>query len=329
MRFKTNRREALALVAAALSMPALTRGAAEIGTAEGGGPDGATVEREGFLDLMPDFWDVYDGTLDEDLPTRAQALSQRFFHQHEDQYQLAGVRFKQDDVARWLPGFDGRAAATRAVHLRFVRDYGGNLGRFRSALPDFSDRASPVTLLPSLMHFDAHLQPNGSSLPLFFGPDAIVYYHGADADLDVLFSHELFHCYQGQKNPAMCLDPAAPLYVSLWMEGTATYASERLNPGASPLHVLLDDAALAQADASSLRAAAQAMLSKLDARDEATQSLFFEAGHHGDGWPPRVGYAVGLRIARALGTTMSLPQMAALPAQRVRETLAQALQRLA
>ncbi len=144
----------------------------------------------------------------------------------------------------------------------------------------------------------------------------------------MLFSHELFHCYQGQRNPAMCLDPAAPLYVSLWMEGTATYASERLNPGASPLHVLLDDAALARADASSLKAAARAMLSELDAQDEATQSLFFETGHHGDGWPPRVGYAVGLRIARGLGTAMSLPQMAALPAQRVRETLAQALQRL-
>jgi hypothetical protein len=329
MRFKTRRREALALLAAALSIPALTRGAPEPGATEGGGPDGATVEREGFLDLMPDFWTIYDGALSGELSTRAQVLSQRFFHKHEDVYRLAGCRIKQDDVVRWLPGFDGRAAATRAVHLRFARDYAGNLGRFRSALPDFSGRASPVTLLPSLMHFDAHLQPNGSSLPLFFGPDAIVYYHGADADLDVLFSHELFHCYQGQKNPAMCLDPATPLYVSLWMEGTATYASERLNPSASPLHVLLDDAALAQADASSLRAAARAMLSKLDARDEATQSLFFETGHHGDGWPPRAGYAVGLRIARGLGEAMSLPQMASLPAQRVRETLARALQQLA
>ncbi len=327
MRFNARRREALALLAAALSMPALARGAVELEAAEAGGSDGATVGRTGFSDLMPDFWAVYDGTLGGDLPTRALAVWQRFFQTHDDVYRLAGYRFKQDDVARWLPGFDGRAAATRTVHLRFARDYAGNLGRFRSALADFSDRASPVTLLPSLMHFDAHLQPNGASLPLFFGPDAIAYYHGADADLDVLFSHELFHCYQGQKNPAMCLDPAAPLYVSLWMEGTATYASERLNPGASPLHVLLDDAALAQADGSSLRAAARAMLSNLDARDEATQSLFFETGHHGEGWPPRVGYAVGLRIARSLGTAMSLPQMAALPAQRVRETLAQALQR--
>lgn len=136
MRFDARRREALALLAAALSMPALARGAVEPKATEAGGPDGASVDRTGFTDLMPGFWAVYDGTLGGDLPTRAQALWERFFHTYDDVYRLAGYRFKQDDVARWLPGFDGRAAATRAVHLRFARDYAGNLGRFRSALPE-------------------------------------------------------------------------------------------------------------------------------------------------------------------------------------------------
>ena len=328
MRFDASRRKALALLAATLSMPTHASDAAEPGAAESGEPVDAPVERDGFLDLMPDFWAAYDARPGADLAARAQGIFEGFFRRYADVYRISGHTPKLDDVVRWLPGFDGRAAAVRTIHRRFARDYAGNVGRFRSALPDFSDRASPVTLLPSLMHFDAHLQPDGASLPLFFGPDGIVYYHGVDADLDVLFSHELFHCYQGQKNPAMCQDPSAPLYVSLWMEGTATYASERLNPGASPLHVLLDDAALAHADAASLRLASQAMLAQLDARDEATQSLFFETGHHGDGWAPRVGYAVGLRIARGLGASMSLQQMAALPARRVRETLGQALQRL-
>ncbi len=325
MRFSPSRRQSLALLATALSMPAIARRAAKL---EAGQSDGIAAEREPFLDLMPDFWTVYGDPSRENLPERAQRLFDGFFRKHHDVYRLAGVEVKLDDVVRWLPGFDGRAPGAHVVHMRFARDYAGNLGRFRSALPDFDDRASPVTLLPSLMHFDAHLQPNGTSLPLFFGPDAIVYLHGADADLAVLFSHELFHCYQGQMNRAMCLDPAAPLYASLWMEGTATYASERLNPGTTPQRVLLDDATLAHLEISSMRAAAQAMLSHLDARDEATQSLFFETGHHGEGWPPRVGYAIGLQIARGLGVAMSLPQMAALPAPGVRETLAHALQRL-
>ena len=315
MRFIARRRDVLALLASALSMPVPS--------------SAAPVDEAPFLDLMPEFWAAYDGHLAEGLETRTQTLFDGFFGKHESVYRRAGCTATLADVARWLPGFDDRAVAARTLHRRFARDYDSNLGRFRAALPDFDPRASPVTLLPSLMHFDAHLQPDGASLPLFFGPDAIAYYHGADADLAVLFAHELFHCYQGQKNPAMCLDSAAPLFASLWMEGTATHASERLNPGASPLHVLLDDAALAHASDASLRAAAQAMLSNLDARDDATQALFFETGHHGDGWPPRAGYAVGLRIARGLGATLTLPQMAALPAPRVREALARALQQLA
>ena len=320
MKFDARRREILALIGAALSTPALAAATQAVD---------APIDQGGFLDLMPDFWAAYDGHSGEDLSARSRRLFDGFFRKHDEVYRLAGVKVKPSDVASWLPGFDGRAESARAVHRRFARDYAVNLARFRSEIVDFDGRASPVTLLPSLMHFDAHLQPDGTRLPLFFGPDGIAYYHGADADLAVLFSHELFHCYQGQKNPAMCLDATAPVYASLWIEGTATYASERLNPGASPLHVLLDDPVLAKADKSWLRAAAQAMLSQLDARDEATQLLFFDAGHHGDGWPPRAGYAVGLQIARSLGTTMSLPQMAALPAPRVRETLAQALSRLA
>lgn len=314
MTFDARRRTTLAFIGTALAMPALAAATA--------------VDGDGFLDLMPEFWAAYDGHRGEDVAVRADRLVDGFFSKHEDTYRQAGVMVRTKDVAQWLPGFDGRAEGARVVHKRFAHDYAGNLGRFRAQLADFDGRASPVTLLPSLMHFDAHLQPDGPRLPLFFGPDAIVYFHGADADLSVLFSHELFHCYQGQRNPSMCLDPAAPLYVSLWMEGTATYASERLNPDASPLQVLLDDPALLHADASAMRAAAQAMLAHLDAADDATQSLFFQAGHHGEGWPPRAGYAVGLQIARSLGATMSLPQMAACPSTRVREMLAQALGRV-
>jgi hypothetical protein len=314
MGFDATRRDVLGLLGAALSLPALA--AAPVLD----GPPG----QDDFLDLMPAFWTAYDAHRAEAVPARTQALVDGFFGKHVDAYLQAGVKIRPEDVARWLPHFDGLATAARGVHQRFAHDYAGNLGRFRSVLADFDGRASPVTLMPSLMHFDAHLQPDGPRLPLFFGPDAIVYLHGADADLAVLFSHELFHCYQGQKNPAMCLDPRAPVYASLWMEGTATWASECMNPGASPQAVLLN-AELARATPSQLHAAAQAMLSALDAWDDATQSLFFSIGQHGDGWPPRAGYAVGLKIARRLGKAMSLPQMAALPAPRVRETLAQAL----
>ncbi len=326
MTFDAPRRQSLAFLAAALAAPAIGR--AQPASAQAASSARAADAHAGFVDLMPAFWAAYDAHLGDALPARAQALFDQFFRPHDADCRRAGYEPTLAAIAARLPGIDQRAAAARTVHANFAQNYASNLHRFRQALPDFDDAASPVTLMPSLGHFDAHLQPNGASLPLFFDPDAIAFHHGAGVDLDVLFSHELFHCYQGQKNPVMCLDPAAPVYVSLWMEGTATYASERMNPGASSLHVLLDDVALAQADDASLRTAAQGLLANLDATDDAVQSLFFQTGHHGDGWPPRAGYAVGLRIARGLGATMTLPQMAALPAPQARDTLAQALKRM-
>ena len=289
---------------------------------------GATAANAGPLDLMPAFWAIYDDGRDRPTDARLRHLSAGFFEPHAADYRRAGIKLQPARIASWLPRFDASAADVRAVHARFARDYQPHLDAFRHALPDFDPASSPVTLMPSLFNFDAHLEPDGHALPLFFGPDGIVRYHGADADLGVLFSHEMFHCYQGQMNPSMCLDPKAPVFASLWMEGTATYASERLDPDADQLHVLLDDRTLARTDPATLRRVAQALLQRIDATDDASQQMFFSTGDHGGDWPARVGYFVGLQIARRLGTTLSLPQMAALPAPRVREVLVQGLREM-
>lgn len=278
-------------------------------------------------DCMPDFWIAYDAGRDRELPARAQALVESFFRAHANEYRQAGIVPTLPRVTAWLPQFDAMASDVRALDRRFNENYSRNLDRFRAALPDFDGRASPVGVLPSLFHFDAHLQPDGPLLPLFFGPDGIQRFHGSGADLGVLFAHELFHCYQAQKNPSMSLDPLAPVFESLWIEGVATYASERMNPGSSLLHVLLDDTALAGADDATLKRVARSLIEQLDATDDATQVKYFSHGYQGD-WPSRAGYYVGLLAARRLGETMTLQQMAALPTPRVRELLDKTLRAL-
>ena len=282
----------------------------------------------GLRDCMPDFWAAYDADLTRELPARAQGLVDAFFQPHAADYRRAGVDLTIRRITVWLPQFDAMAVDVRALHERFTAGYASNLARFRTALPDFDGRASPVELLPSLNYFDAHLQPDGQRLPLFFGPDGIVRIHGPGADLRVLFTHDLFHCYQAQKNPAMSLDENAPVFASLWMEGVATYASEHLNPDASLLHVLLDDARLAGTNTATLKKVALSLLTHLDATDDAAQRSFFVLSYQGD-WPPRAGYYVGLLAARKLGETMTLRQMAELPTPRVRQLLEQALRTIA
>lgn len=278
----------------------------------------------GLNDLMPAFWVVYDASRSQADAVRAQSLLGQFFDRHAQDYHRAGVKVSLAGILRWLPQFDAMEGQVRHVHRQFSGAYALGLQRFYTALPDFDAIASPVGLLPSLFRFDAHLQPDGSRLPLFFSPDGIVRFHGAGADLNVLFAHELFHCYQAQKNPSMSLDPKTPLFANLWIEGVATYASEKLNPGASMLHVLLDDAELANIDAPTLRGAVQTLLDHWDDSDDATLGSFFQTGYRG-AWPARTGYYIGLMAARRIGASTGLPQMAAMPTPEVRTHLMQAV----
>ena len=285
---------------------------------------GDEAAARGLNDLMPAFWTVYDASSGAAAEVRAQSLLSQFFSKYAEVYHRAGAKVSLAGVTRWLAQFDAMAAQVRQVHQQFANAYALGLQRFSAALSDFDAIASPVTVLPSLFRFDAHLQPDGAQLPLFFGPDGIVRFHGAQADLNVLFTHELFHCYQAQKNPSMSLDPVTPVFANLWIEGVATYASERLNPGASTLHVLLDDAELAGIDASTLRSAVQNLLAHWDASDDATLGAFFQTGYHG-AWPARTGYYIGLMAARRIGAGMGLSQMAAMPTPEVRTRLMQAV----
>jgi len=277
------------------------------------------------IDRMPAFWRAYDKSRNAPLGLRAVTLLDEFFAAEEALLRRAGMRVPQPRrLAEWLTVFDPMAEAVRTVHGRLVADYGANLGRFIDTFRDFDASASPVYLMPSLFHFDAHLEPDGHSLPLFFGPDGIVKFHGADADLSVLMAHEIFHCYQGQRNPGLSLDPAPPLYVGVWIEGTATYASEQLNPGASLKHVLLDDTALWRDGPSTASRVAGELLARIDSTADADTAAFLGASYRG-GWPARAGYYLGLLAARRIGRTLSLSEMAALPATEVRERLMAAL----
>jgi len=244
-------------------------------------------------------------------------------------YDRAGMaRITAEQLTTWLPRFDAMAAEVRSLHSAFAASYDTHMHGFTRAFPDFDPASAPVFVLPSLFRFDAHLEPHGSSLPLFFGLDGVVRYHGNRADLGVLFAHEFFHCYQAQKNPSLSLDAQAPVYGGLWIEGVATYVSERLNPDASLLHVLLDDEELLRRGPVYRRQVALTLLDRIDSRRDADLAAFFSSGYRGE-WPARAGYYVGLLAARNIGRSLNMVQMAALATPQVRERLVEQLEQLA
>jgi hypothetical protein len=288
-------------------------------------PATAAPPQPALDDRMPAFWQAYDASRTQPEDARIEALLANFFQLNEALYRRAGGRVPDDTALRaWLPVFDPMAPSVRQLHARLVADLPAHVEHFVAALPDFDPAASPMVLMPSLFRFDAHLEPDGAQLPLFFGADGIVRYHGPTADLGVLMSHEIFHCYQAQRQPALSLDPQPTLFSGLWLEGTATYASERLNPGASLRHVLLDDEALWRDGPALAPRIATEVLARIDSTADADLSAFLSAGHQGD-WPARAGYYIGLLAARRIGRTLGLREMASLPAPQVRERLAAAL----
>ena len=275
---------------------------------------------------MPDFWRAYDAG--REAPDRAAALIQAFFEPHAELYAGAGLKPTAARVGKWLAGFDPLAADVRRLTARFPALYAGHVRHFAAALPDFRPDQAPIYLMPSLFAFDGHLQPWRDRVPLFVGLDGVVRYHGAGADLSVFLDHEAFHLYQAQANPDLSLDPAPPIYASVWIEGAATYVSSRLNPGAALLHVLLDDAPLAQAGPGVIRTGARDLLERLDSTADADQLRFLSAGYAGPS-PARLGYRLGFEIARRAARSLSLAEMARVGRKPLRDLMQRQLEVLA
>lgn len=305
-----------ALAGTVLQLPALRAGASS------GNPPMAA----GYIDLMPDFWNAY--TQAEGAADRAQALQDSFFAPHHQIYAAAGLKPRTERIARWLPDFDVMAADVRRIVADFPAIHAAHTGRFAEAFPDFDRTRAPIYLLPSLFAFDGHLEPGDGQLPLFIGADGLVRYHGTSPDLAVFLDHESFHLYQSQIAPEVMLDPAPPVYAMLWTEGAASYVSERLNPDAALLHVLLDDVHLAGANAATRRELAAAILAVLDSTREADALRFFSAGATGP-WPARGAYLVGLEVARRIGRNLPLAQLPRLQGAALRGRLARELAALA
>ena len=263
-----------------------------------------------YIDLMADFWPVYDKT--HNAPDRASALLAGFFTPHADVYAGAGVKLSEERITKWLPQFDPTADDVRRLWRHFPRQFRKHNQHFAQFLPDFDSNRAPIYVMPSLYNFDGHLQPWEGKVPLFLGLDGIIKYHGARTDLSVLLDHESFHLYQAQAYPEQSLDATPQVYVALWMEGCATYVSGLMNPKASRVNVLLDDAELTQVTPETVQVAIADLLTCLESRDDKDYGRFFYANYKSS-IPSRMGYLIGFMVAERSGKTMTPAEMARVP----------------
>jgi hypothetical protein len=281
-----------------------------------------------LVDLMPDFWRAWNAS--RELPADAvpATLITRFFQPHADVYAGAGIKVDEARVGKWIRRVSPLISSIRRQSLDFRTSFNLHVRHFARTFPDFDARATAVYLMPSLAHFDGHLQQWGDRIPLFVGADGIVLYHGDSPNLAVLLDHETFHLYHFQKNPSLRSAGADPLYLTLWIEGLATYVSGELNPQASRLNVLLDDKPLAAAGDDLVRRVAAELLQRLESTSEADQKRYFSAGYVGD-IPARAGYLVGFQVAQRAARGRPLPGMARIDRVALKPLIEGELKRIA
>jgi len=197
--------------------------------------------------------------------------------------------------------------------------------QFRKTFPDFAAER-PVALVCSLGAFDGGTRKVEGASMLLFGPDVIAAIRPRGFNLRPFLEHELFHVHQEN------LHPNAPENVaeSLWEEGLATYVSDALNPGATPDEISVP-AALVAETTPRIPELSRRLLAHLDdpADGPVYKQFFYGSTERATEVPPRSGYVIGWRIARELGKTHSLAQLARMSPAESRAEIERALRKLA
>ena len=297
-------------------------------------PAGAGLQ---VVDIMPAFWQFQAEAGQLESAARPALFRKLVVEPHTDIYSM-------DEFAKNLTDEGIEKYLDKVAHnLDTMRALSGQIGvqvpaaqaSFMRAFPDFKPDLT-VAFMPSFRHFDGQTtQLKDGRTAILFGVDGIAEFQGKDADLPVLFSHELFHVYHAQVNPDLFPPNVGgpreadnvPLYEAVWIEGLATYVSGSLNPKASVQDLLLNQK-LYDEGMPQMPVIAGRILDKFDTTDDADNAAFLHGGVKGD-IPARSGYLAGYLMAEDLGKKYSLAELAHLTGPALRAAIHDELARMA
>ena len=213
----------------------------------------------------------------------------------------------RDDSERYLVELERRSFAIRSLARRFAAVHSGIEERFMEVFPDFRPSRTIVYLTVSRFRFDGKV-PHDHWNSLLFALDGVAKFHGGNAPVAVIFSHELFHLYHFQINPPPANPDQVPLYRLIWQEGLACYVSSRLNPSA-PLHDIVFDPRLAAEGHKLVKSVSRELLKDLESADDLPTAEYLAYRNTG-ATPSRMGYLIGYQIAAKLAAQHSLLELA-------------------
>jgi hypothetical protein len=293
-----------------------------------------------YQDLMPAYRKFSTETAALAPEQRAAAFVKDFAARYPDYYApkvFGGETKLQASAARFFdpkrsaevfPDFppptpERIAAMGRVVGPQFAEQQ----QRFIRTFADFSC-ATEVEFAPSLLKFDGHPVEFDGKSHLLFGVDVIAVVH-EPADMPAFFDHELFHLYHRQVIDAQAPQGEQdPAWWTMWVEGLATYVSQRMNPGLDAQQVLWSPKNMAARMRLEQVRAAKLMLLDID-KTGSDADRWFLARESVEGLPDRAGYYLGYLFAKWAGDGVALPVLARRSPRKVHEEEIEFLSRLA
>jgi hypothetical protein len=231
-----------------------------------------------------------------------------------------------DDSARYLAELQRRSFAIHSLERHFAAIHSGIEEQFTNIFPDFHPSRGTVYLTVSRFRFDGKV-PHDHLDSLLLALDGVAKFHGGNAPIAVIFSHELFHLYHFQVNPPPANPEDVPLYRLVWQEGLACYVSSLLNPSA-PLSDILFDPRLATDGPRFVKPVARQLLIDLQSTDDAQTAEYLNF-RTTSSRPRRMGYLIGYQIAAKLAAQHSLVELAHLRDPELRFTMRREVRLLA
>lgn len=293
----------------------------------------------GYQDLMPAYEDFASQTATLAPEARAVAFVRDFAARYPDYYapEVFGDQAKlQARAARFfdparsaasLPDFPpltpaSLAAMGQVIGPQFVQQQ----RRFIRTFTDFQCRTE-VEFGPSLLKFDGHPVEFAGKSHLLFGVDVIAVVHDPK-DMAAFLDHELFHLYHRQVIGKQAPQGEDPAWWTMWVEGLATYVSQRMNPQLDAQQVLWSPRDMVARMQHEQARAAQLLLLDID-KTGPEADRWFLGSQSVEGLPTRAGYYLGYLFAKSLDDGMTLTTLARRPPRKVHEEEIRFLARLA
>src|SRR5260370_40065502 len=173
------------------------------------------IEPAAIIDLIPQDVRVLESVAGNP-EARAERFSKEVLAAHPEVYHRLW-RVDQAQTKAYVDRAPEYVTRILKLHGLFESRAPAILDRFCQAYPEFVPAKAKIYLMLSLGRFDAKI-PSQHPDSLLIGLDGLARFHGTDAPLGVILSHELFHLYHFQINPLPKNPDNLPLYLLLCHE---------------------------------------------------------------------------------------------------------------